>query len=148
MFEYGKLPTWARWVGFIPVLFLSAVLMYFVINICLEGLSRYIPNDTVYYIISRIGFNLMGIFFCIFSSISMIPKGKIILASIYLGVIILAIGFTVTSFLLLGGEEYKLWQIIYEAILTIASGIISLVYTVIWEKDQKSKLNKVTYTYE
>jgi hypothetical protein len=147
VFEYGKLPLWVRWVGFIPALCVSAVIMYFVINICLEGLSKYIPSDTVYYIISRIGFNLMGIFFCIFSSISMIPKGKIILSSIYLGIIILAMGFTLTSFFLLNNGEYKLWQILYEAILTTASGIIALVYTIHWEKDQKSKMNKITYTY-
>ncbi|MNV67620.1 hypothetical protein D3C71_1604260 [compost metagenome] len=121
--------------------------MYFVINICLDGLSGYIKSDTVYYIISRIGFNLMGIFFCIFSSISMIPKGKIILASIYLGIIILSLGFLITSFLFLGSGEYKLWQIIYEAILTLSAGIISLVYTLIWEKEQKEKANKITLTY-
>lgn len=147
MFDYGNLPVWARWVCFIPALFVSALIMYLMINFIFEGLSQYVKNETLFYILSRVAFNLMGVFFIIFSSISMIPKGKIILASIYLGIIILSMGFSLTSYFFLNNGEYSLWQLIYEAVLTIAAGIIALVYTIHWERDQKIKVSKTTYTY-
>lgn len=149
MFEYGKLPTWARWVGFIPMLAITAVVVYFVANIWLEVWFGYFTNGTVQYILGRIAFNLIGIYFCLFASISMIPKGKIILASIYLGVIVLLIGFVGTSYIFMGpGEEYKLWQIILESVFTFSSGLFALLATISWEKEQKDAESKVTYTYD
>lgn len=148
MFDFSKIPNWLRWIGFIPALFIAVLVSYFVINIFLDGLSRYMFNDTIYYILSRIAFNFFGITFCLFSSISMIPKGKIILSSIYLGLIIIIMSAAGTSFLFVNNGEYEVWHMIYEALLTAASGIISLVYTIIWEKEQKEKSNKTIYVYE
>ncbi|MEK4882618.1 MULTISPECIES: hypothetical protein [Paenibacillus] len=149
MFEYGRLPIWARWIGFIPMLAITAVAVYFVANIWLEVWFGYFSNEIVQYLLGRIAFNLIGIYFCLFASISMIPKGKIILASIYLGLIVLLIGFVGTSYIFMGpGEEYKLWQIVLEAVLTFSSGLLALLTTISWEKEQKELANTVIYTYD
>jgi hypothetical protein len=149
MFDYGRMPNWMRWLGFIPMLALSAVVVYFIANIWLGTWFGYFSNETVQYILGRIAFNMFGIYFCLFSSISMIPKGKIVLASIYLGLIVLLIGFVGTSYIFMGpGEEYDLWQIIFEAVLTFSSGLLALLTTISWEKEQKVKADKITYVIE
>lgn len=142
MIDFDYMPNWLRWMLFIPAVPFTSIVFYLFANFSFEMLFEYTPNATLQYIIIRIFYNLIGIYMCIYVSVSIIPKGKVILASVFLGIIILLMGFSSASYLFYGFDGGgQVWQLLYEIVLSIASGITALVLTIKSVKDTQSDQN-------
>jgi hypothetical protein len=140
MFE--KMPNWLRWVLFIPIVPAAAVVYIFFVNISFIHLLNRLELPMLTYIIERIFYNLFGICFCLTVSINMIPKGKVVLSSVYLGITLLAIGMSIAFSLLIPSEEYAVWQVIYESILSVLAALISLIMALSERKITVESINE------
>ncbi|ANY67274.1 hypothetical protein BBD42_12930 [Paenibacillus sp. BIHB 4019] len=125
---FGGWPIFLRWISFLPATLVTAIIAY----ICIQFfLTRTLgPEDSlVSYLIHRFAYNCCAMYACIYISCEMVPKGKIVLSSIYLAIIILFIGFVAAS-AIYNPLEVPVWKLVYEGILTMTAGILALLNTI------------------
>lgn len=136
--EFERWPTWLRWICFLPSIPVVAIIAYICIRFFLTN-TLGSEEDLISYLAHRFAFNACTIYGCIYVSCEMIPKGKIILSSSFLGLIVLFIGF-VAAASIYNPLEVPLWNLLYEGALTLLAGILGLLYTIFDAKEAKRKI--------
>jgi hypothetical protein len=129
-------PVW-RWVLFIPTFFVVYLLLY-IINML--TLSRYFgPYDEssffsfIYY---RFFLDTICLGASIIVSCMCIPKCKILLASIYLGIILILFGFSIFSMIYIT-SYFPTWKLIYSSLTILVGGIGALVFVIILQSEEQ-----------
>ncbi len=142
MGEFNYFENWnkvIRWILFIPILPISYAITFFVGKYCFWfaygwiGLSE---DSILGFIILHFYLSFACFLIPIQVSVSCAPKGKITIASIYVGIMILLLGFSTFS-LITYGDGRPLWQSIYDYILNISGAIIALILVVNQETSKR-----------
>ena len=137
MFDSWK-PIW-RWLLFLPVFFFT----YFVLNI-LNSISfgwffgPYDESSVFNFMFYRFYLDTICLGVSIVASSLCIPKGKIILASTYLAIILIVFGLTLSA-ILMNTTYYPTWKMIFSSLTIIAGGIGGLVYVISLTKEENAK---------
>lgn len=128
-----------RWIAFVPMLCIAYVITFLLGKVSFwygygwMGLSE---DSVVGFLILH--FYLSFVCFCIpiLVSVSCAPNGKIIIASIYVGLILILFGFSLFSTMTYG-DGRPLWQSVYDYVLNLAGAILALVSVISEEKRNK-----------
>ena len=128
---FEKWPTLIRWIMFIPMIiityFITILIGRFLLwwSIGPEDIS--LGNFLMYHFYN----NFICFVLSLAVSIACAPKGKVIIASIYLGVILVSLGFSLFSVFVFGAHNNEtVWRILYDYILNTPAGIFVLIATV------------------
>ena len=135
----GWKPVW-RWLLFLPLFFVT----YFVLNLLNSiSLGQYIgPYDesSIFnFVFYRFYIDTICLGGSIIVSSMCIPKGKIVLASTYLAIILIIFGLSLSA-ILMNATYFPAWKMIYSSLTTIAGGIGGLVYVISLTKQEKAKM--------
>lgn len=128
-----------RWILFIPMLPIAYTITFFVGKYCFWfaygwiGLSE---ESILGFIILHFYLSFACFVIPIQVSVACAPKGKIIIASIYLGVIILLLGFATFS-LITYGDGRPIWQSIYDYTLNLIGAIVALITVISQEASSR-----------
>jgi hypothetical protein len=120
-------PIW-RWVLFIPVFLLLKLLMDYVSIFSLNFM--FTQDDSVFY--SYIIYHFQTDFICLaisfYVSCIVAPRGRIIIASIYLGISVLFLGYTLALVIQNGLISMPIWKFVFGIACMIGAGIFNLIY--------------------
>lgn len=135
-FEWiDKMPILVRWILFLP----SILIVYFILRIFAAFSIGYGIGPENDGLISFLSYKFYYNFICVGASLMIscliVPKGRIIVASIYLGIVLILTGMGLNN--LLNNVTYSepLWRIIYETLTTIGGYIFALVLIIKNEKE-------------
>lgn len=134
-----------RWILFVPMLPIAYIITFFVGKYCFWYAYGWIglgDDSIIGFLILHFYLSFACFIIPIQVSVSCAPKGKIIIASIYLGIIILLLGFSTFS-LITYGDGRPLWQSIYDYILNLAGAIIALISVVSQESSNRDNALEV-----
>lgn len=147
-FEYfERWPTWLRWISFIPMLAIGYTVAYFLGLYVLwwtygwMGLSE---TSLFGYIIISLHRNYICFFFGFVLSVSCVPKGRIIVQSIYLGLLIFLLGMSSTTLIKYGTVDgAPTWSNIFDFALNLLSGI-SVLWMAVYDHIESNKRNSLS----
>lgn len=130
-----------RWIFFIPILFITYFLMLIIGRIALWyalGYAGLEEDSFVSIIIREFIINFSFLFISLSTSVACAPKGKIIISSCYLGVIIFLLGFgTFSNITYYEVIDTPTWSTILSYSLTLLAGLTSLIMVIINENQKK-----------
>lgn len=139
-------PIW-RWLLFIPLFFITYILLNLLNSF---SFGRYFGPYDESSIFSFVFYRFYIDTICLGASIVVssmcIPKGKIVIASIYLAIIIMMFGFSLSA-ILLDATYYPTWKLIYSSVTTILGGVGGLIYVISLSKSQNIQESESNYLH-
>lgn len=131
-------PIW-RWLLFIPLFFIT----YFLLNMLNSiSLGRYIGPYDESSVFSFVFYRFYIDTICLGASIVVssmcIPKGKIVIASIYLAFILIMFGLSLST-IMFNMTYYPVWKLIYSSITSILGGVGGLIFVINLSKTSKGQ---------
>lgn len=137
-------PIW-RWVLFIPLFFFTYIVLN-VLNSFTIGnyLGPYDESSIFSFIFYRFYMDTVCLGASIVISSLCIPKGKIITASIYLAIILVLFGLTLSA-MLNNTSYYPTWKLIYSSITIILGGVGALLYVINSTKNERLTDSKPSF---
>jgi hypothetical protein len=131
-------PIW-RWLFFIPSFFITYLLLYFLNMISLSRfIGPYDESSFFSFIFYRFYLDTISIGASVIVSSLCVPKGRIVIASIYLGIMLLLFGSSL-PIILSNSSYYPTWKLVYSLLTTLTGGIGALILVIAHVKEQKEK---------
>jgi hypothetical protein len=126
-----------RWILFIPIFLVVYLLLYIINMITLaRHFGPYDESSFFSFIYYRFYLDTICLGASIITSCLCIPKGKILLASIYLGIILIIFGFSIFS-IIYNTSYYPTWKLIYSSLTILVGGIGALVFIINLQNEEK-----------
>lgn len=131
-------PIW-RWLLFIPLFFVTYLLLNLLNTISLgRYIGAYDESSIFNFAFYRFYIDTVCLGASIVVSSMCIPKGKIVVASIYLAIILIIFGLSLSA-ILYNTTYYPIWKLIYSSITTILGGVGGLIYVITLTKSEKQQ---------
>jgi len=132
-----KMPVFVRWISFLP----SIVITYFILRILAAFSIGYAigpeSDSLTSYLFYTFYYNCICVAVSLAVSCLIVPRGRVILAFIYLGCLLVLIGMAINNFM--NGAYYSepVWKIIYESLSTTGGYVYALIMIIQNEKEIK-----------
>ena len=129
-----------RWILFIPSFWITYFIANFLFNISVgRYFGPYDENSIISFIFYHSQNEIINIGVAIIISSICAPRGHVIIASVYGGIILLFIGFSWAIYLV-GYSNFPLWQMIISSLTSIGGIIVGIAGTVYFEKNNRKKI--------
>jgi ABC-type transport system involved in multi-copper enzyme maturation permease subunit len=135
-----KMPAVLRWIVFLPSVFIVYGIMGIVAAITIRYGFGPETDDFLSFIGYKFYYDFISIGFSLTISCLIVPKGRLLVASIYLAIILILSGIGISN-TMNGADEnvLPLWKIIYELVMTIGGYIFAFVMVKFNEKELRKK---------
>lgn len=134
-----------RWIGFIPVYFITYYIIYLLQSFSLTFvLGPYDESSFFNYMIYRAYFDIVCTGVAIYACARCIPKGRVIVACACGAIFFILAGFTF-AVTFMYGTELPVWKVIFSFITCAIGTVGAIVATFMDEKDKKRNEQQEQY---
>lgn len=134
-----RIPNVLRWILFIPFVFVVYFVMRLIGTLSIGYAIGPEEGGFIDFLIYTFFYNFMCVGTSLFISCLMVPKGRLVVAFLYLAIILVLSGMGISN--LMNGSEYyyPVWRVIYESLCTIGGYIFAFIIVFLHEKELKNK---------